>query len=244
MPPDLAGYFYQLSQLLTRYRPYWQLLPFQHQVLPWGGQTWQADLALLTPTELDHAEQTAQLPSWLASHFAELLQLASPLEQASAVELSALPFWLQTGISGRKLEQIDALCQQWLPASLPIVEWCAGKGHLGRILAQRFGQPVTSVEWQPQLCDEGAALADKHQLAQQFICTDVLTEPLTGVLKPAQHLVALHSTGTAIPATIWSPWCWIPTTTARRRRGSPSIPPATGSTGPCRTTVSSPAASR
>lgn len=195
MTAELSQQFINLTQLLAQCRQYWQLLPFQQQVLPWGGQTWQADLALLTPTELDHAEQTAQLPSWLASHFAELLQLASPLEQAAAVELSALPFWLQTGISGRKLEQIDALCQQWLPASLPIVEWCAGKGHLGRILAQRFGQPVTSVEWQPQLCDEGAALADKHQLAQQFICTDVLTEPLTGVLKPAQHLVALHACG-------------------------------------------------
>ncbi|MEO3865153.1 methyltransferase [Rheinheimera fenheensis] len=195
MQQDLAGYFNQLSQLLTRYRPYWQLLPFQHQELPWAGQAWQADLALLTPAELDHAEQTAQLPPWLASHFAELFQLEPPLAASQAAELSTLPFWLQTGISGRKLEQIDALCQQWLPATLPVLEWCAGKGHLGRILAQRFGQPVTSVEWQPQLCAEGAALAEKHQLEQQFICADVLSEPLNGVLNPAQHLVALHACG-------------------------------------------------
>ncbi|GAB59556.1 methyltransferase [Rheinheimera nanhaiensis] len=195
MQQDLAGYFHQLSQLLVHYRQYWQLLPFQHQVLPWAGQAWQAPLAALTPAGLDQAEQSSQLPSWLAPHFAALFQLVSPLEQAPAAELSALPFWLQTGISGRKLEQIDALCQQWLPATLPVLEWCAGKGHLGRILAQRFGQPVTSVEWQPQLCDEGAALAEQHQLEQQFICADVLSEPLTGVLKPAQHLVALHACG-------------------------------------------------
>lgn len=195
MTAELSQQFICLTQLLAQCQQYWQLLPFQQQVLPWAGQAWHAQLAALTPTGLDQAEQSSQLPSWLAPHFAALLQLASPLEPAPAAELPRLPFWLETGISGRKLAQIDALCQQWLPATLPVLEWCAGKGHLGRILAQRFGQPVTSVEWQPQLCAEGAALAEQHQLAQQFICADVLREPLTGVLKPAQHLVALHACG-------------------------------------------------
>lgn len=195
MTAELSQQFINLTQLLAQCRQYWQLLPFQQQVLPWARQAWHAQLAALTPTELDQAEQSAQLPSWLASHFAALFQLASPLEPAPVAELPALPFWLETGISGRKLAQIDALCQQWLPTRLPVLEWCAGKGHLGRILAQRFGQPVTSVEWQPQLCEEGALLANKHQLKQEFICADVLSAPLASVLKPEQHLVALHACG-------------------------------------------------
>ncbi|MDX5405967.1 MAG: SAM-dependent methyltransferase [Chromatiaceae bacterium] len=195
MTAELSQQFICLTQLLAKYRQYWQLLPFQQRVLPWASQSWHAQLAALTPAELDQAEQTSQLPVWLAPHFSALLQL-EPLQASSpAAELSALPFWLQTGISGRKLAQIDALCQQWLPKRLPVLEWCAGKGHLGRILAQRFGQPVTSVEWQPQLCTEGMLLAKKHQLKQEFICADVLTAPLANALKPEQHVVALHACG-------------------------------------------------
>ena len=73
---------------------------------------------------------------------------------------------------------------------LPVVEWCAGKGHLGRILAHRFTAPVTSIEWQAALCRQGKELAGKYKLAQQFICADVLNDSLQQVLQPQQQLVA------------------------------------------------------
>ena len=192
---NVTAQFQQYTVLLAQYRPYWHLLPFRCKDLPWqdaelAEQLQQLDEPALAALEQDPLRQQQFFRRFFPALF-DLPQLA----QAELNTLSAVPFWLETGIGGRKLQQIDALCQQWLAGRLPVIEWCAGKGHLGRILSQRFKQAVTSVEWQPQLCDEGTELAKKHQLPQTFICADVLTAPLTTVLKPQQHLVALHACG-------------------------------------------------
>lgn len=181
--------------MLAQYRAYWHLLPFGCHELPWQDTALNAELAQLTEVQLTALEQNHKLAAQRLQAFFPNLDALPELTDAIVKPITPLPFWLETGISGRKLAQIDALCQQWLPTRLPVLEWCAGKGHLGRILAQRFGQPVSSVEWQPQLCAEGALLANKHQLKQEFICADVLSAPLASVLKPEQHLVALHACG-------------------------------------------------
>jgi len=75
-------------------------------------------------------------------------------------------------IKGRKWEQITAFVQHLPDAGLPVLEWCAGKGHLGRLIARARGVDVLSLEWQAILCEEGQAFADKWQLSQHFICAD------------------------------------------------------------------------
>ncbi len=97
-------------------------------------------------------------------------------------------------IKGRKWQQITQFAAHVPNDRLPIVEWCAGKGHLGRYLAKTRNLPVTSLEWQQNLCDQGHEFAQHWQLQQQFRCTDVfkLSE---NPLKAEQHAIALHACG-------------------------------------------------
>ncbi|MGL5669384.1 MAG: methyltransferase, partial [Shewanella sp.] len=87
------------------------------------------------------------------------------------IELAELAHF-SAHIKGRKWEQITAFVQHLPDAGLPVLEWCAGKGHLGRLIAKARGVDVLSLEWQAMLCEEGQAFADKWQLSQRFICAD------------------------------------------------------------------------
>lgn len=192
----LVEQFQQITAVLQRYRHYWQLSPFRCDAMPWSDTVLGQRLDSLSELQVRQLDQSSRLQQ---AFFSDLLPDLFTLPAFNAVktvpDLPALPFWLETGIGGRKLQQIDALCRQWPDSALPVLEWCAGKGHLGRILAHRFALSVTSVEWQSQLCEQGEALAEKYQLAQRFVCADVLTTPLHEVLKANQHVVALHACG-------------------------------------------------
>lgn len=191
--------FKQYTDTLQKYRPFWQILPFACVDLPWQGTAVQQLLQQLTEPQLAALEQDPVAQQQLLQpYFPELFQLPGTEKvstKIAAAPLPALPFWLENGVGGRKLQQISALCQHWPQQPLPVLEWCAGKGHLGRVLAHRFAQPVVSVEWQPSLCEQGTQLAEQFQLSQQFICADVLQHPLNGILQPQQQVVALHACG-------------------------------------------------
>lgn len=107
-------------------------------------------------------------------------------------------------IKGRKWEQITAFVQHLPDAGLPVLEWCAGKGHLGRLIAKTRGVDVLSLEWQTALCEEGKAFADKWQLSQRFICADAFaitdnasvdTVNHANPFRAQQQAVALHACG-------------------------------------------------
>lgn len=196
MSNTLVQQFEQLSVVLQQYRQYWQLLPFTCDNVPWADIELLQLLESLDDSSLSQIDQSSTLQQqYFSLFFPSLFALPTVAVATCAEPMPAVPFWLANGIGGRKLQQIDALCQHWPDSKLPVLEWCAGKGHLGRILAHRFAVPVTSVEWQPQLCEDGAALAKKYQLPQQFVCADVLSRPLGLALQPQQHIVALHACG-------------------------------------------------
>ncbi|MCH8536336.1 MAG: SAM-dependent methyltransferase [Alkalimonas sp.] len=192
----LQSDFQQLHQLLQRYRDYWQLMPFAQQKWPWANPRLQQRVFSLTDqslAELDRDPETRQ--AWLIDFFPELANLpALPLLSAFH-EQPELPFWLQNGIPGRKVGQISQFCQRVSDSELPVLEWCAGKGHLGRMLAFSQQRQVQSLEWQLALCQQGQQLADHHQLPQQFIHADALSEQGLQALKPKQLVLALHACG-------------------------------------------------
>lgn len=99
-------------------------------------------------------------------------------------------------IKGRKWQQITAFVQHLPQVNLPVLEWCAGKGHLGRLIAKTRGVDVVSVEWQAPLCQQGQQFAEQWQLPQRFICVDAfaLTDE-TNPFRVAQQAVALHACG-------------------------------------------------
>lgn len=191
---ELDKLFIQVAAVLHRYQCYWQLQPMARSALPFDD-TLNSVLQSLSLNELAALEHNpAQQQQLFGAFFPELFALPATNQVAPAEALPEWPFWLTNGIGGRKLSQIQHFCQQLAPSELPLLEWCAGKGHLGRLLAAQ-GRQVTSIEWQAELCQQGEALAAQFQLPQRFVCADVLTPAGRAVLSPQQQLVALHACG-------------------------------------------------
>ncbi|WP_028113958.1 methyltransferase [Ferrimonas kyonanensis] len=189
--------FTRLSQLLAELKPYWQFVPFDCLELPWQEPAlcqWlqQHSLSELTALRQDAAQLQAQLSPvlpWLA----ELTELAeaNPVQGAA----QAYPARLDWQIPGRKWQQITAFSDALAERHRPWLEWCAGKGHLGRALAATSDQPVVSLEWQAGLCEEGQALATRFGLPMTFVNGDAFDDSAANHLKQHQHAVALHACG-------------------------------------------------
>lgn len=167
----------QYSQALADSRAFWDIVAFEHCEWPWEDESTLARTLEGMRLLVD--------PVW-------------PYEPNEASEPSP-PFWLTQGIKGRKLAQVRAFIAQVPEHQAMAIEWCAGKGHLGRLLSLAQQRPVTSIEWQSALCAEGAELALKHQLPQTFIQQDVLATAGDGkiqqILRNSRTAMALHACG-------------------------------------------------
>ncbi|PYF81666.1 methyltransferase family protein [Marinomonas alcarazii] len=105
-----------------------------------------------------------------------------------------LPSYVSAGIKGRKWSQIQAFVAH-TPKASNYLEWCAGKGHLGKLLAFQNGKPVHSLEWQKALCEAGEQEAKSLKLPQTFTHADVLKGEGRSKLASAHCAVALHACG-------------------------------------------------
>ncbi|MEH6469733.1 MAG: methyltransferase [Halopseudomonas sp.] len=194
----LSQHFTELDRLLTELRPYWQLRSFAHRALPWPDtalQSWLVKLSSHQRQQLldDDALRAEALSDFIPQAFQ--LRLLSQIDKANASPSTAPPNRFSDHIPGRKWSQIRAFDQALNDSGLPFVEWCAGKGHLGRLLAFQHQRPVLSLELQPALCEHGQQLADKHQLPCRHQAIDVMTQAAAERLHPPQHAVALHACG-------------------------------------------------
>lgn len=189
----LAEQFQQLSTLLHHTRGDWQHTPFSCHQLPWPELT--PMLLALTEAQIDALDENeAAALAWLApmrprtvaAHDLTLPELARAADYAT-------PRW-SNGIGGRKWAQIKDFAAN-VAIEHPILEWCAGKGHLGRLLAQQGAPSVTSLEWNADLCIQGEQLAQQLKLNHQFHCADALGAAPTTLFLPQQLAVALHACG-------------------------------------------------
>lgn len=105
-----------------------------------------------------------------------------------------VPSYVSAGIKGRKWAQIQAFVA-YTPKANSYVEWCAGKGHLGKLLAFQDSKPVHSLEWQKTLCEAGEQEANRLKLPQSFTHADVLKGEGRPALANAHCAVALHACG-------------------------------------------------
>lgn len=191
----IAPLFAQVTELLLRYQAYWQLQPIALKALPWQAELNQ-QLEQLTLPELSAMDQSPSLQqAQFQAFFPDLFHLPLFWQAPEANKLPQWPFWLSNGIAGRKLAQIQQFCRFLPDSSLPVLEWCAGKGHLGRLVAAASERAVTSIEWQQTLCTEGEQLAQRFNIKQGFIHADVLSPAGLAVLTPAQQVLALHACG-------------------------------------------------
>ncbi|GAB3027671.1 methyltransferase [Bowmanella dokdonensis] len=188
--------FASLDQYLFCHRQYWQFMPFRQDSYPWDNHPLSNWLKSLTDDDVaSFEEQPDMLTRQSGPHLPWFRQADGWLDISSRTSQISAPFWLTNGIKGRKWQQISHFAAQCATKQGRIVEWCAGKGHLGRLLGWQQDKPVLSIEWQAGLCEQGREESDRQGLRQEFLCADVLAQDLRDQLRPDQQLVALHACG-------------------------------------------------
>lgn len=222
---DFNHHLSELSQLLIKTKSLWQVVAFDHHDLPWQAsfpnlakcveklsqdeiETLDANQAQLVQLLLPEIIKDLALTS---NDTQQVLALLNPEQLAKAfTPHDALSQFnandikhIQVGIKGRKWQQICAFTQAaFTPEQnqhLPVLEWCAGKGHLGRLVAKTQHRQVTSLEWQQSLCEQGKALSNKANINQEFVCQDAFAgidlADISSPIKAQQHAIALHACG-------------------------------------------------
>ncbi len=196
----LATRFTDLYRQLADHQSLWRANPFRDLEPDWlSTHPELGELALSLDDEevarLEH-QPGAAIERFAAVHpalsaLARLCQL--PLQSVSLPrDVDNRQF---SHIPGRKWTQITAFTAAMGAPKGPVLEWCAGKGHLGRLVGQQYGVAVTSLEWDATLCEEGERLAQRAALPQRFVCADALTEQARLTVTRKQHAVALHACG-------------------------------------------------
>jgi hypothetical protein len=139
--------------------------------------------------EADPAGLRAFLARYLPAFTDAEPLLEVPRLPADAAVL-ALPEARAPGVPGRKWTQVRAFAAALPPGDGPWLDWCSGKGHLGRLVAGLRGGALRCVEHDAALCRAGAALADD---GARFECADVIDDRV----RPAadETVLALHACG-------------------------------------------------
>ena len=196
----LLARFMTLDAFLIEHQALWKPRPFTHLQLPWEAS--YPELAeWLRGRSLEDAENSHNQPCLLNAPepFASLAALS--LELGSVGELPAHTLEtaghrLNVDVPGRKWQQIEAFASRLSFAAPPMhwLDWCSGKGHLGRRLLQT-GQQLTCLEHDPALVLGGQALSQRHQLHALHVEQDVLAPGAASLLNADHTPVALHACG-------------------------------------------------
>lgn len=191
--------FNDLTHILSKYRSYWQLIPFDYLDLPWHAENPKLWTWLNTQTREDiltHDSLDGRLSDILAPFLPEIKAFKRLIDLPSLVghKTTYAPS-LNRYVPGRKWAQIKAFADTIPVSQNRILEWCAGKGHLGRLLSSTYEIPVISLDRDESLCDAGRVLARKVQAPMTFHSIDIRTPATAKYIHRDQHAVALHACG-------------------------------------------------
>ncbi len=182
----------KLSAFLNRTQAYWKPSPFVHRRLLWEAQG--------LGEALDRLSSSQEIENWLQTGpLAEITAEARQLSIVPSCPSKPLKLGPTPRVPGRKREQIERFIACLFPVLSPVstpfrlVDWCAGKSHLGRLLAENLSKPLLAVELQSKLCEQGLKECQLRKIEAEFDCTDVLTSP--PALRPDDFLIALHACG-------------------------------------------------
>lgn len=196
----LLAHFEALDTFLREHQHLWRPRPFTQLKMPWEAQ--HPELSeWLRQRSLQDAEDSHNQPHALVAPapFTELAATAFALCAIDRLPMHALSPAaprLQVDVPGRKWQQIEAFAQSLSFKQTPThwLDWCAGKGHLGRRLLNAE-QQLTCLEYDPALIDAGQALSQRHQLNARHVQQDVLAADASQQLHPGMTSVALHACG-------------------------------------------------
>ncbi|MET1079636.1 MAG: methyltransferase [Pseudomonas sp.] len=198
--PHLLERFQALDHFLLAHQALWRPRPFTCLRLPWEAQ--HPELAAwLRARSLEQAEAEHNHPEAIdaPAPFNQLATRATQLSQVGALPAAPrheLPARNSSGVPGRKLQQIDAFagCLTFEHSPSHWLDWCAGKGHLGRRLAQD-GSQLTCLELDPALVEAGQQLSQRLHLSARHLRQDVLAADVQHQLQAGHTPVALHACG-------------------------------------------------
>jgi hypothetical protein len=194
----LAQTFQRLDALLCEYRQWWQFQPFHTIDSRWQSLAPSLHTALmkLPPGELTVLTTNGSHRRQFLRHWLPVVEELHGLSQLPLLQGRSITYKprLEHGVGGRKWDQIIAFAGL-VPPKQSIVEWCSGKGHLGRLLAASGATVVNSLERDIGLCLKGEKLATRVGVAMTFHQRDVLTDPVDDLLSTDSHCVALHACG-------------------------------------------------
>lgn len=197
----LLARFTALDAFLTTHQALWKPRPFTHLQLPWE-RSYPELAQWLRQRSLEDAENDHHQP-WLIQHapapFPELAATSHPLSVVAELpgkELETAAHRLSVDVPGRKWQQIEAFASRLHFATKPThwLDWCAGKGHLGRRLLQAE-QQLTCLEYDPALIASGQQLSQRHRLPATHLQQDVLAAEAGLAIRPEHTPVALHACG-------------------------------------------------
>ncbi len=196
---SLRDRFLALQDILAAHESVWRPAPFRVRRPDWCADRpalADAALALDDATVERFADDPEACRAWLAPQLPAVDTVAA-LCELPRLPARALPPWdahLDGSIPGRKRAQIEAFVAHAGMARTPVLEWCAGKGHLGRRVAVADGVPVRSLEIDPTLCAEAERLATRAGVDQTVLRGDAL-DPATQSQAHGHAVFALHACG-------------------------------------------------
>jgi len=199
-PADLQTRFHALDAFLLEHQGLWRPKPFTHRHLPWEAQhpelsTW------LRQRSLEQAEAAHNHPEQLDAPkpFAAIAQQSKTLSDIDAlprIDLKSVSSRMSVDVPGRKWQQIEAFASSLSFTGKPThwLDWCSGKGHLGRRLAHH-GQALTCLEYDAKLVEAGEQLSHKIGITAQHLHQDVMAADAATRLNANHTPVALHACG-------------------------------------------------
>ncbi|MCY1349815.1 Methyltransferase domain protein [compost metagenome] len=106
------------------------------------------------------------------------------------------PARFASDVPGRKWQQLEAFVQHLPFSGQPRhwLDWCAGKGHLGHLLAWQGGE-ATCLEHDPALVEAGQQLSQRRHTPARHQLQDVLAADTARRVEPHHTPVALHACG-------------------------------------------------
>ena len=164
MQSGLSSAFQRLDRTLCDSQDLWLPQPFTCDDLPWSHTHRELKDALLALSDSE-VSQLHNCPQQRLNWFKErepdlcaVLYAFEPLPTANIRQLEIDSFDT-LHIPLRKWQQVVAFAGTLPHKKLPLVDWCAGKGHLSRIVQRNQRQPVHCLEWDTSLVSIGKALA-------------------------------------------------------------------------------------
>ncbi|MCL7462230.1 DUF2890 domain-containing protein [Pseudomonas sp. NW5] len=204
-PAPLSGQallerFRDLDDFLLEHQALWREKPFTQAQLRWEAEYpalahWLRGRSLAEADAAHNTPETLPAPAPFPQLAAEAQRLAA-IGELPACAAPALPTALSVDVPGRKWQQIDAFARrlQFQAPTQHWLDWCAGKGHLGRRLAYG-GAPLICLEFDPALVQAGQQLSDRLTLTAIHREQDVLADSAAQQLHAQHTPVALHACG-------------------------------------------------